>query len=386
MGALSIRCQSGPGAGLGARPMGARSTRIAAGGAASAVRAFVSERAARPAARGRRDRFLPGVWGLRFPLCGPSRRAAGERTEPLALGTPDMELVSFDDIAVDFTWQEWQDLNVDQRTLYRDVMLENYHSLVFLGNCMAKPDLIFKLEHGFAPWNVAECSNQKLPEFKDQEKTNWTKTYEFKQCQNPIHQKLHLTHQHETHIIEKLYKCNECGKAFTQKSHLNLHQKIHAGEKPYSCNECGKGFVCKSYLIIHQRSHTGEKPYTCSECGKAFFRKSERNRHQRIHTGDKPYECNECGKAFFRRSEYSRHQSTHTGNEEPPESSKKRSEQGPGNKRCHRCFDGLDSNEAFPLLSSGRTIFSIVKWKGKKMLDSTIIHKSQLGRLCFATI
>lgn len=41
--------------------------------------------------------------------------------------------VSFEDISLDFTWDEWQDLDAAQRTLYRDVMLENYSSLMFLG-------------------------------------------------------------------------------------------------------------------------------------------------------------------------------------------------------------------------------------------------------------
>ncbi|EDL78220.1 rCG31861, isoform CRA_b [Rattus norvegicus] len=74
-----------------------------------------------------------------------------------------MGLVSFEDVAVDFTLEEWQDLNAAQRTLYRDVMLENYRSLVFLGHCMNKPELIFKLEQGLGPWNVAEASGRSLP-------------------------------------------------------------------------------------------------------------------------------------------------------------------------------------------------------------------------------
>ncbi|KAL1765586.1 zinc finger protein OZF-like isoform X1, partial [Sigmodon hispidus] len=67
-------------------------------------------------------------------------------------------LVSFEDVAVDFTWQEWQELDAAQKTLYRDVMLENYSSLVSLGHCMSKPELIFRLEHGFGPWSIGEAS------------------------------------------------------------------------------------------------------------------------------------------------------------------------------------------------------------------------------------
>ncbi|XP_008564430.1 PREDICTED: zinc finger protein 39-like [Galeopterus variegatus] len=73
-----------------------------------------------------------------------------------------LELVSFEDVAVDFTWEEWQDLDSAQRTLYRDVMLETYSSLVSLGHCISKPEVIFQLEQGAELWSVEELSNQSL--------------------------------------------------------------------------------------------------------------------------------------------------------------------------------------------------------------------------------
>uniref|UniRef100_A0A8C8W6L2 RIKEN cDNA 2610008E11 gene n=1 Tax=Peromyscus maniculatus bairdii TaxID=230844 RepID=A0A8C8W6L2_PERMB len=79
------------------------------------------------------------------------------------MSQPAMELVSFEDIAVYFTWQEWQDLDIAQKLLYRDVMLENYSSLVSLGCCMVKPELILTLEHEFGLWRVADTSVWNLP-------------------------------------------------------------------------------------------------------------------------------------------------------------------------------------------------------------------------------
>ncbi|PNJ01654.1 hypothetical protein CR201_G0055636 [Pongo abelii] len=71
-------------------------------------------------------------------------------------------LVSFEDVAVHFTWEEWQDLDDVQRTLYRDVMLETCSSLVSLGHCITKPEMIFKLEQGAEPWIVEEAPNLRL--------------------------------------------------------------------------------------------------------------------------------------------------------------------------------------------------------------------------------
>ncbi|KAF6289445.1 zinc finger protein 350 [Rhinolophus ferrumequinum] len=279
------------------------------------------------------------------------------------------ESLTFDDVAVDFTWEEWQLLVPEQKDLYRDVMLENYSHLVSLGYQACKPDMLSKLDRGESPWTMADevhCwtrseiwkDDDHLEHLQNERMENnleqWHKCNTF---ENSVHQsKTHLTlrqdhdmfdshgksmksdltllnqrrsceiknpaelsgdgksfHHANSERFQTAVKFPESRKLISTKSQLIKHQKTQKMERPHVCSKCGKAFVKKSWLTDHQIIHTGEKPHRCGLCGKAFSRKFMLTEHQRTHTGEKPYKCSECGKAFLKKSRLNIHQKTHTG-------------------------------------------------------------------------
>ncbi|XP_034872635.1 zinc finger protein 10 isoform X2 [Mirounga angustirostris] len=253
-------------------------------------------------------------------------------------------LVTFKDILVNFTREEWKLLDTAQQIMYKDVMLENYKNLISLGHQLPKPDVILQLEKGEEPWLVERGIHREThPGYQ----SSWiggpvcTSTTSFNDiCNDPVskygcilrywwlglqcilceaHNSTHTPDletavEIKSSISKEVWKCEDQLDKYQENQERHLRQvaftqkRVLTQERVCENGKYGGNCLLPTQLVLreyfHKRdSHTKnlthnlvfsghqESYASSSECGPAFCQNIHLIQFARTQPGDKSYKC-----------------------------------------------------------------------------------------------
>nr|XP_033788814.1 zinc finger protein 479-like [Geotrypetes seraphini] len=273
-----------------------------------------------------------------------------ETERKMPAGASAQMQVTFEEVAVSFSQEEWEYLDEEQKELYREVMKENYQTVISLatGSPTVTPKIISHIERGEEPYIRGEpgseeretgnssCSDHQIRHKWKKIKNRGKDLVKMEQIQTQSEN----VSVNISHIPEKINTKNckqeskeqkpptrdttdgviRCERNDRELSNIP-EEKKHLAERPFQINNRdkvtsaflqgkSKGEKHQKELCMHKRDHKNEKIFTSRECNKSL---TGLKTQQRIHAGDKPFICSECNKSFIHLSDLKRHQIIHTG-------------------------------------------------------------------------
>ncbi|XP_077155063.1 uncharacterized protein LOC143817491 [Ranitomeya variabilis] len=265
--------------------------------------------------------------------------------------------VTFEDVVVRFSEEEWRGLRSQQKDLYREVMADNYRHLTSLGLMFSSPEIVVKMERGEGPspeaagermvkggavWRTGRCAAvDNAVEDAAGGLVEDTAGAVVEDAAGVVggagppgvlgtRRSLRLVKRnsgHRTDIKRRGLRTDgpsgpraaaPSGRRSSSPTSCRTDTAPETPDKDsegqsHTCARCGESWSRLLDFLSHQTGNCQERPHRCSVCAKTFAKKQHLSAHRRTHTEERPYTCQQCGRSFRQNSTLTTHLWSHAG-------------------------------------------------------------------------